>query len=210
LTTAILFGEFSCSDGRGIVRRILVVVVAVTLMLFGLTAPASSAPSPEAALHAAFNAGFSGGNGSFYGELIHGGNGAAHNAPNSIFDPGGSTVDVGARRIIPGFGDFFVQEYCSSNVFGVWWYLVGPDKSGLDADVEISIDGVPLEVGSTPAKRYVDPQGVFETDKGWVRAFGVPVYGGTLTLGDHLVESAVDFPDDDPFFDFGRVTILDC
>lgn len=192
-------------------RRILVVVVAVTLMLVGLTAPASSAPSPEAALHAAFNAGFSGGNGSFYGELIHGGNGAAHNAPNSIFDPGESTVDAGARRIIPGFGDFFVQEYCSSNVFGVWWYLVDSDKSGLDAaEVEISIDAVPLELGSTPAKRYVDPQGVFETDKGWWRAVGVPVYEGTLTVGDHLVESAIYWPDEDPYFDFGRVTILDC
>lgn len=167
-------------------------------MAIGLALPAATAASPQGALKAAFNAGFSGGNGAFYAESEHGGMGGVNSAPNAIW------VDDGAIRIIPGFFD---QVYCTPDtVFGIWWFLLADDtlkESIAGTELQLWIDGEELEVKSTPIKRYVDPQGVFNLDEDgnpypdpleWWGSIGLPVYG-TLELGDHVIESYTVFGD---------------
>jgi hypothetical protein len=183
-------------------RRALVLLVVLALMAIGLALPAATAASPQGALKAAFNAGFSGGNGAFYAEYMHGGMGGTNSAPNAIW------VDDGAIRIVPGFFD---QVYCTPDtVFGVWWFIYGDAsyrQALADTEMRLWIDGEELEVESTPIKRFVDPQGVFSIDEDgnpvedpteWWGSIGVPVYG-TLSVGDHIVESLTVFGDGEVF-----------
>lgn len=181
-------------------RRTFVLLVVLALMAIGLALPAATAASPQGALKAAFNAGFSGGNGAAYAEYMHGGMGGINAAPNAIW------VDDGAARLIPGFFD---QVYCTPDtVFGVWWFLIGSAEIRQDlADTEMRlwVDGEELPVKSTPIKRFVDPQSVFNLDEDgnpvedpieWWGSIGMPVYG-TLAIGDHVVESYTVFGNGD-------------
>lgn len=171
-------------------------------MMIGLASPATSAPSPEGALNAAFNAAFTGGNGAAYGEIFHGGMGGINSAPNAFWS------QDGAVRIVPGFFD---QTYCDTDVFGIWWFLVDVDKEYISGShTEIWLDGEPLDLKVTPAKKYVSPQGEFsDGDFAWWRTMGVPVYG-SLEIGDHAVSSRITFPDGFVFEDAITVTIVDC
>ena len=183
-------------------RRVLVLSVVLALMMIGLASPATSAPSPEGALNAGFNASFSGGNGSAYGEFFHGGAGGPNSAPNAIW------FGEAAIRIVPGFFD---QTYCDSDVFGIWWFLVDVDKDLVaNSYVEIWLDGEQLDLKATPVKRYVSPQGVFtDGEKLWWSSTGVPVLG-TLEIGDHAVSSHIMFPDGTELDEAVTVTINDC
>lgn len=178
-------------------KRTIVFLVTLALLTLGSILPvAQAAPSPEGALRSSFQAGLSGGNGNAYASLAHGSASIYRVANNAIFDPGGFTVDAGARRIIPGLYD---QEYCASNVFGIWWYLVGPqDKTLLsNAVVRISINGTELALTRTAVKAIVDPQGYFGYPDlaltNWM-SVGVPVLG-TMQPGDYHVESSIVFGD---------------
>jgi hypothetical protein len=177
-------------------RRTFVLLVVLALMAIGLALPAATAASPQGALKAAFNAGFSGGNGAGYAEYIHGGMDGTNAAPNAIW------VDDGAARLIPGRWD---QVYCTPDtVFGVWWFLIGEAEYRQyleDTEMQLWVDGEDLPVKSTPVKRFVDPQGVFNLDEDgnpvedpieWWGSIGMPVYG-TLAIGDHVVESYTVF-----------------
>lgn len=153
------------------------------------------------------NAGFSGGNGVFVAGVEHDAEALAHAANNAIWEQ-----DVGAARIIPGFGDFFDQVYCSDTVFGIWWYLQGTDRQALaDSEAQIWVDGEELEITEGAVKRMVNPQGVldeFLQGLEWWRSMGVPVFGA-LEPGSYLVESVVHWADGEVFSDYAHVIVLD-
>jgi hypothetical protein len=190
-------------------RRTMCLLVALVLLMFGGTMPAAQpAPSPQGALQAAFHSAFSGGNGNAYAFEAHNAMSLSHSANNSIFDPGDFTVEAGARRIIPGLFD---QEYCASNVFGIWWFLLGPEKQDLkDTEVHIWFDGEELTLMQTAVKRIVDPQDFFGFDGDeWWGSVGVPVLGA-LEPGEYPVESTALFPGNALEEFSALITILDC
>lgn len=188
-------------------RRTSLLVVMLVLLSLGLVLPtAAAAPSPDGALRASFQAGFTGGNGVAYASFAHDSMAVFHAANDSIFDPG-FTVEAGARRIIPGVFD---QEYCDTNVFGIWWYISSDEKDDVaDAEVSISFDGEELDLTYSAVKKSVNPQEFFFEGDSWWGSVGVPVYG-TLEPGEYLVESTILFPDEPVFELEAVITITDC
>lgn len=193
-------------------RRTILLIVALVLLVFGVMVPATqAAPSPEGTLNASFEAGFSGGWGNQYATEAHGGMGAFH-AANSLGQGGfipSDTVESGVR-LRPGAFD---QSFCSSNVFGIWWYVPGPDKSNLmDVEMHIWFDGTELLLTKSALKRVVDPQDFFGGGEEWWFAAGVPVLG-SLEVGQYLTSSTVlNFPEGGDILEFPPVvvTIEDC
>lgn len=194
-------------------KRLLLILVLVALVMGVMAPPVAGGSSPQGSLKAGFHAGFTGGNGNFFATFGDGttfpeptgGNGFFHAANNAIFREGS-----GAVRIIPGFFD---QEYCETDVFGIWWFIVGDTKDGVaGSEVRIWFDGEELALTTSAVKRYVNPGGVFDDpDFGpapdWVTSVGVPVLG-TLDPGTYLVESEVIFSEGPPLDESVEVTIL--
>lgn len=187
-------------------RRTIILLVALALFCLGATLPVTAAPSPEGALRSSFQSGFSGGIGTFYATVVHGGAGFLHAANATVLADG---VDVGARRISPLWPE---QEYCSDYVFGIFvvHYSWGEPRSLLaEFTWDMWLNGEPLPMTYSAVKRLPDPQGVFfEGEQAWTRSIGVPVYG-TLDPGIYHLHGERRFRGDVQTRD-SQVTIVDC
>jgi hypothetical protein len=151
-------------------RRVLVILAALSLLMVVALAPAASAKG-NGELMASFQAGLSGGSAIVFNS------GVSDSVASPQVNPEG--------RLAPFGGTEFI---CDELVVGTWVFVLDQDRDALDAWTnEFKLDSVVLDTTRTPLKRVA--KGDF---KGWWWfAEGVPVLG-TLDPGLHEIEYTFD------------------
>lgn len=156
------------------VRRLFAVVAAMALIASLTMSSVFAAASPQGVLRAAFQSYWTGGDGVGAATWVHGAQAYFH-AANTGIDLGQGAVRIGLSS---------TQEYCASNLFGIWVLAADTDKAGLANSTWHESFGpaggtqTPLAMQRTAVKRAVDPQGVWwGGDPYWWQSIGVAVYG---------------------------------
>jgi hypothetical protein len=155
-------------------RRLFAAVASTALIASLSMSPVSAVATPDSVLRVSFQAYWSGGDGASYATWGREAQAWFH-AANT-----GTGLGQGAVRI----GLAPDQEYCSSNVFGIWVVIADPDKAALLSSTYALSFGpfggtlTPLPFETTMPRRAVDPQGFWwGGDPIWWQSVGVPVYG---------------------------------
>jgi len=187
-------------------RRLFAAVASTALIASLSISTASAAATPDGVLRASFQAYFSGGDGAAYTTWGRDAQAWFHAANTGTVFLGQGAVRIG---LAPD------QEYCSSNVFGIWVVIADPDKAALLSSTDALSFGpsggtlTPLPFETTTPRRAVDPQGFFwGGDPVWWQSVGVPVYG-SLAPGVYTFHVVLDSIYGHEVFD-PTVTIVSC